>query len=241
LVDLASAAQSEQHLHAELVYVTEDQWRARRDPSTTPDHIAAARQRLHATQEVLREAKENLRSAEAGYQAYQQWDSRTATTRADAQAARRELARRNLQVDAESSLAPQPTSWVAYQSVQADRYLATKGRALDSAHEANRRLTYRIRRHTEAGETNQADRLREPLDRNEADIARLEQETTAATEEAAKYKRELTARPDGPQAKADACAQPWRASVVPPHQPHPPPAAGPRPRPPRPTTERLLP
>ena len=236
-VDLARAAQSERHLQAELVYATEDQWRARTDPSSRPEQMAAARQRLDATEEVLREAKENLRAAEAGHQAYQQWDSRTATARADAQAARRELAWRNAPVNAESSLAQQPTSWVAYQSVQADRYLATKGRALDSAREAARRLTYRIRRHTEVGETSQADRLREPLERNQADVARLEQEITAAAEEAGEYNRELAARPNGPQAKADASrrAQPWKASPVPPDQPHPPPAVSPRLRPPRPT------
>jgi hypothetical protein len=237
LVDLASAAQSERHLQAELVYAIEDQWRARTDPSTTREQMTAAQQRLHATEEVAEEAKEHLRAAEAVHHAYREWDTRTATTRADAQAARRELARRNLPVNAESSLAQQPTSWVAYQSVEADRYLAAKGRALDSAREAARRLTHRIRRHTEAGETNQADRLRDPLDRNRADVARLEQEITAATEEAVRYNLELAARPDGPQAKADASprAQPSRASAVPPDQPHPPPAASPRPRPPRPT------
>jgi hypothetical protein len=108
---------------------------------------------------------------------------------------------------------------------------------LDSARQAARRLTYRIRRHTEVGETSQADRLLEPLERNQADVARLEQEITAATEEAAEYNRELAARPNGPQAKADASrrAQPWKASAVPPDQPHPAPAASPRLRPPRPT------
>jgi hypothetical protein len=84
----------------------------------------------------------------------------------------------------------------------------------DSAREAVRRLAHRIRTHTEAGETNQADRLRTPLDRNQVDVARLEQEITAAAEEAAKYTRELAGRPDGPQAKADVSprAQPWTAS-----------------------------
>jgi hypothetical protein len=237
LVDLASAAQSERHLQAELVYASEDQWRARTNPSTSPEELAAARQRLDATQEVLREARENLRAAEAGHNAYREWDTRTATTTADAQAARRELVRRTPAANAQSGLAQQPTSWVAYQSVQADRFLATKGRALDSAREAVRRLTHRIRRHTEADETSQADRLRDPLERNQADMARLEQEITAATEEAARYNRELAARPDGPQAKADASrrAQPWKASAVPPDQPPSPPAASPRPGPPRPT------
>ena len=151
LVDLAGAAQSERDLQAELVYATEDQWRARTDPTITADDLAAARQRVHTTQEVLQEAKEHLRASEAGYHAYQQWETRTGTTRADAQAARRELVRRNPPTNAEPSLAQQPTSWVAYQSVQADRYLATKGRALDSAREAVRRLTHRIHRHTQAG------------------------------------------------------------------------------------------
>jgi hypothetical protein len=38
--------------------------------------------------------------------------------------------------DAQPALAQQPTSWVAYQSVQADRYLVAEGRALESAREA---------------------------------------------------------------------------------------------------------
>ena len=75
--------------------------------------------------------------------------------------------------------------WLSNEQLQG---LATKARALDSAREAARRLTHRIRRHTEAGESDQADRLRDPLDRNQADVARLEQEITTATEEAAKYK-----------------------------------------------------
>ena len=83
LVDLAGAAQSERDLQAELVYATEDQWRARTDPTITPEDVAAARQRVHTTQEVLQEAKEHLRASEAGYQAYQQWETRTGTTRAD--------------------------------------------------------------------------------------------------------------------------------------------------------------
>ena len=37
LVDLAGAAQSERDLQAELVYATEDQWRARTDPTITPE------------------------------------------------------------------------------------------------------------------------------------------------------------------------------------------------------------
>src|SRR5947207_339735 len=99
--------------------------------------------------------------------------------RVDAQAARRELVRRTPAVSAQSGLAQQPTSWVADQSVQADRYLATKGRALDSAREAVRRLTHRMHRHTEDGETSQADKLRDLLQRNQVDIARLEEEVKA--------------------------------------------------------------
>jgi chromosome segregation ATPase len=203
----------------------------------TPEQRSVAQRRVKTTEEVLQRAKQSLQAAEAGYYAYQQWDSRTATTRADAETARRELARRNPPDDAESGLAQQPTSWVAYQSVQADRYLATKARALDSAREAARRLTHRIRRHTQAGESDQADRLRDPLDRNQADVARLEQEISAASEEAAKYNRELAGRPDGPQTKADASprVQPSRGSSVPPDQPHPPPAARFRARPTRPS------
>jgi hypothetical protein len=197
--------------------------------------MAAARQRFHATQEVLREAKANLRSAEAGYDAYREWDTRTATTRADAQAARRELVRRTPAANAQSGLALQPTSWVAYQSVQADRYLATKGRALDSAREAVRRLTNRMQRHTEAGETGQADQLRDPLERNQADIARLELEVKAATEDAAKCNDELASRPDGQRAKSDASprGQGWRQG--PPDQRHKPPTAGAQPHAPRPS------
>jgi hypothetical protein len=203
----------------------------------TPEQRAVAQRRVQTTHVVLQDAKQNLHAAEAGYQAYQQWDIRTATTRADAETARRELARRHPPRHAEFSLAQQPTSWVAYQSVQADRYLATKARALDSARAAASRLTHRIRRHTHAGESSQADRLRGPLDRNQADVVRLEQEITAAAEETAKYNRELAGRPDGPQAKADACPgpQPSRASAVPPDQRHRHPAASPRQRSPRPT------
>ena len=118
---------------------------------------------------------------------------------------------------------------MAYQSVQADRYLATKGRALDSAREAVRRLTHRIHRHTQAGETSQADRLHDPLQRNQDDVARLEQEVQAATEDAAKYNDELAARPDGQQAKIDASPRPggWRAS--PGHRGSAAPATGARP------------
>ena len=136
-------------------------------------------------------------------------------------------------MNAKPSLARQPTSWVAYQSVQADRYLATKGRALDSAREAVRRLTHRIHRHTQAGETSQADRLHDPLQRNEDDVARLEQEVRASTEDAAKYNDELAARPDGQQAKIDASPRPGASQVT--GGEHQPPALGPRQRPPRPT------
>ena len=114
-----------------------------------------------------------------------------------------------------------------------------KGRALDSAREAVRRLTHRIQRHTEAGETSQADKLRDPLQRNQADMARLEQEVKAATEDAAKYNDELAARPDGQQAKSRRFprAQPWRGSTVPPDQ-RTAPTPSPRQRPPSPHTER---
>ena len=57
LVDLAGAAQSERDLQAELVYATEDQWRARTDPTITADDLVAARQRVHTTQEVLQDGE----------------------------------------------------------------------------------------------------------------------------------------------------------------------------------------
>ena len=66
LVDLAGAAQSERDVQAGLVYATEDQWRARTDPTITPEDVAAAGQRVHTTEEVLQEAKEHLRASEAG-------------------------------------------------------------------------------------------------------------------------------------------------------------------------------
>ena len=229
LVDLAGAARSERDLQSELVYATEDQWRARADPTITAEDVAAARQRVHTTHDVLQEAREHLRASEAGHQAYQQWEMGTGTTRADAEAARRELVRRNPPVNSEPGLAPQPTSSTAYQSVQADRYLATKGRALDSAREAVRRLTHRIHRDTQAGETSQADRLHDALQRNQADVARLEHEDQAAAEDAAKYNDELAARADGQQAKIDAFPAPWRAENIPGHKGSAAPATGARP------------
>ena len=237
LVDLAGAAQRDRDLQAELVYATEDHRRARNDPSTTPEQMAAAQQRVHATQEVLQDAKENLRASEVGYQAYREWDDRTATTRADAEAAGRELVRRTPLGHAHSDIAQQPTTWVAYQSVRIDRYLATKERAVDSAREAVRRLTHRIHRYSEDGDTTQADRLRDPLQRNQADVARLEQEIEAAIEDAARYDAELASRPDGQQAKTDASSGPHvlRQSAIPTNEQHKVPAPSPRPRPLRPS------
>jgi hypothetical protein len=114
LVDLAGEARSKRDLQAELVYAAEDQRRVRTDPTITAHDLAAARQRAHATQEVLQEATEHLRASRAGYDAYQRWDMSTGTTRAHGQRAHRELVRRNPGVNAKPGLAQQPTSWVAY-------------------------------------------------------------------------------------------------------------------------------
>jgi hypothetical protein len=50
LVDLAGAARIERDLQAELTYAPKGQGRARTDPITIPEDLAAARQRAQTTQ-----------------------------------------------------------------------------------------------------------------------------------------------------------------------------------------------
>jgi hypothetical protein len=229
---LEEAAKTERDRRAELVFALAHQ-RAL-DPDATGDELADADGWVSSARPQAQQAARELREAEARHDDYRTWEARTAATRADAQAARQELARRAVPGDSRDDLADLPTGWVAYQAVQAEQLLARKQRALASARNAIRRVAARAEAGGDPDETSSKEANRVLLERWRADETRLDQEVETARSAVERINNDLDRRPDGQEAKTAAKATPTGRI---PSQPAATPGAplGARQRPPKPT------
>ncbi len=205
---LEEAAKTERDRHAELSFALAHQRVLDDNPGATGDELADAEGWVSSARTQAEQAGSELTEAEARHDAYRTWEARTATTRTDANAARQELARRAASGDSRGDLADLPTSWVAYQAVQAEQLLARKGRALASARNAIRRVAARTENGDAPDDTNSAESNRALLDRWRADETRLDQEVEAACSIVEQINNEVDRRPDGQEAKAHAKATP---------------------------------
>ena len=232
---LEQAAKTERHRRAELAFALAQQQKAASNPDATVDDRADAQRRVDAARSTAQQAAGRLAEAEAGHDAYRAWEARTAVSRADAEAARNQLARRAVTGDRRDDLADLPTGWVAYQAVQAEQLLARKQRALASARSAIQRVAARAHQDDEPDDARSAEENQALLQRWEADETRLTQEVAAARITVERINSEVDRRPDGQEAKAAARATPTGRI---PSQPAPAtPAATPlaRQQPPKPT------
>jgi hypothetical protein len=228
---LADATQLHRAWQAERDHAFENFYRLRNNPTTNPGDLATAEHALTAARQNEHAARLQLQQAEAGYDAYREWEATTSPTRTDAEAARRELARRT---PSAPTLADRPTSWVAHQAVQAEQHLERKQRALESAEQAITRISARLAaQHTDV--ENETTKQWQPvLERQQTDAARLTLEVDAAAQVADQLNTELARRPDGDHAKTAAQKPPPRQPVRQPqirHQQPPTPGQ----RPPRPS------
>jgi hypothetical protein len=199
---VGEAAKVDRDVHAELTFALEYQRIVLADPKATLADREAADSWVAAARPAAELVSVALRDAEAGYQKRREWESRTATTRAAADTARKELAARGAPtVVRTDDLGSLPTTWVAYQAVRADQALAVKTTALSSAHRAVRRVATRAKRPREAGHTELAAEDLELLERWQADAARLNNEVAVARSNAQRVVDELATRPDGETAK----------------------------------------
>jgi hypothetical protein len=202
---LGEAAKVDRDVQAELTFAVEHQRMVLADPKATLADLEDADSWVAAAGPAAQLAAAALRDAEAGHQKRREWESQTATTRAAADTARKELAARAAPTVARTQdLMSLPTSWVAYQAVQADHALAAKTTALTSAHQAVRRVAARAERRSEEGHTEEAAEDLALLERWQADAARLDNEVAAARSDAQRINDELTTRADGEGAKTAA-------------------------------------
>lgn len=230
---LEEATKTERDRHAELSFALAHLRATDANPQATADERAEADAWAASARSDAERAAAKLRQAEAGYDAHRDWEASTAATRADGQAARNELARRG--VSSGGDRADLPTPWLAYQAVQAERLLARKQRALQSARAAIRRVASRVDDGDDREQTTSTEAKRALLQRWQADEARLDQEVDSARRAVEAVNRDLEARADGQEAKAAARATPTGQI---PSQPAPATlvaAPGVRQRPPKPT------
>jgi hypothetical protein len=204
-VRLGEAAKVDRDVQAELTFAVEHQRMVLADPNATLADLEDADSWVAAARPATELAAVALRDAEAGHQKRREWESQTATTRAPADTARKELAARaEPAVPRTDDLGSLPTSWVAYQAVRADQALAVKTAALTSAHQAVRRVSARAEPRSEEGLTQAAADDLALQERWQADAARLDNEVAAARLNAQRVNDELASRPDGEAAKTAA-------------------------------------
>ena len=143
--------------------------------------------------------------AEAAHHTYQRWELTTAAVRHTGEAARTELARRHPPTtDTVGRFIHQPSIWVAYQSILAERSLAAKRDSLNLATESSRRLNFRAGQHHDAGEMVEAEAAQTLADRWTDDQDRLKREVAALERQTRELRDELDRRTDRGQAVAEA-------------------------------------
>ena len=229
---LEEAAKTERDRRAELIFALARQRVLDANQHATSEELADADGWMSSARPQAEQAARKLSEAEARHDAYRAWEARTAATRADAEAARKELARRVVPGNGRGDLADLPTGWVAYQAVQAERLLARKERALASARNAIQRVVARAESRDDIS-TTEANRTL--LERWRADQARLEGEIEAARIAVEQINNDLDHRPDGQEAKAEAMATPTGRIPSQPAATLPRAVPGARQRPPTPT------
>ncbi|MGH9122801.1 MAG: ATP-dependent DNA helicase [Acidimicrobiales bacterium] len=205
--NLAEAAQVHRAWQAERDHANETFYHLRDKPTAMSDHLTHAEQAAATARRNEHVALLHLQHAEAGYDAYRQWETTTAATRAAAETARQELARRPPPTMA---LADQPSSWVAHQAAQAEQHLERKQRALQSAQQAITRITARLAAQPARVDDETTQHWQPVLERQQTDAARLTLEVDAAASFAHQFNTELARRPDGDQAKTAAVRSPSR-------------------------------
>ena len=232
---LEEAAKTERDRRAELSFALAHQRALAANPDTTGDQVADADGWVSSARTQAETASSELAEAESRYGAYRTWGARTAATRAEADAARKELARRAVPGDGRGNLADLPTGWVAYQAVQAEQLLARKQRALASARDAIRRVSARAESGGDPDDTSSTEANRALLERWRADETRLDQEVEAVCRAVERINDEVDRRPDGQEAKAAATTTPTGRIPSQPAATSPGAARGARRRPPKPT------
>ena len=232
---LEKAAKTERDRRAELSFALAHQRALAANPDATGDQVADADGWVSSAWPQAKTASRELAEAESRHDAYRTWQACTAVTRAEADAARQELARRAVPGDSRDDLADLPTGWVAYQAVQAEQLLARKQRALASARIAIRRVAARAESGDDSDDTNSTESNRELLERWQADETRLGQEVEAVRLAVERINDEVDRRPDGQEAKAAAIATPTGRIPSQPAATSPGVAFGAMQRPPRPT------
>jgi hypothetical protein len=198
---IEEATKTEREVRAQLADT-----RARRDslPRREPARDPLSQQ-VDRLQSAASRADQHRIEAEAAHDIYQRWELTTAAIRHTGQAARAELARRHPPTSAAvSPWAHQPSAWVAYQSILADRSLAAKRDALSVAADTSRRIDIRAGKHSSAGEKVQAQAAQTLAERWKADLARLLRELPAIEQRARELRQELDRRADRQQALAEA-------------------------------------
>jgi hypothetical protein len=205
---LEEAAKTERDRRAELSFALAHQRALAANPDATGNELADAHGWLSTARPQAETASRELAEAESRHDAYRTWEASTAVTRAEADAARQELARRAVPGDSRDNLADLPTGWVAYQAVQAEQLLARKQRALASARNAIRRVAARAESGDDPDDARSTESNRELLERWRADETRLDQEVEAARNVVDRINDEVDRRPDGQEAKTAAMATP---------------------------------
>jgi hypothetical protein len=232
---LEEAAKTERDRRAELSFALAHQRALAANPDATGDQVADAHGWVSSARPQAETASRELAEAESRHDAYRTWEACTAVTRAEADAARQELARRAVPGDSHDNLADLPTGWVAYQAVQAEQLLARKQRALASARNAIRRVAARAESGDDFDDARSTESNRELLERWRADETRLDQEVEAVRWAVERINDEVDRRPDGQEAKAVAMATPTGRIPSQPTATSPGAALGARQRPPKPT------
>ena len=143
--------------------------------------------------------------AEAAHHTNQRWELTTAAVRHTGEAARTELARRHPPTtEMVNRWAHQPSIWVAYQSILAERSLAAKRDSLKLATDTSRRLNLQADQHRDAGEMVEAEAAQTLADRWIDDRRRVEREVAALERQTRELGDEVDRRTDRDQAAAEA-------------------------------------
>ena len=159
---LEEATKTEREVLAQLADT-----RARRDslPGREPARDPLSQQ-VDRLETAASRAGQARIEAEAAHHTYQRWELTTAAVRHTGEAARTELARRHPPTtETVNRWAHQPSVWVAYQSILAERSLAAKRDSLKLATDTSRRLNFRAGQHRDAGEMVEAEAAQTLADR----------------------------------------------------------------------------